>query len=148
MDILYHIVCIRYHIEEMKNQCEYSCETIFHIHHRSEPQTNHMQVLQVLIKQCNLSSRTNQSRTWTSINPFLVNFNRPTCRTQETISQHLGGFLRTSPLDLWLPKIKEWCLWGIIKHGYDAPSGLSHGKPSSKTTFLSDVNEASLPRLE
>jgi len=43
-------------------QC--SCETIFHIHHESEPQTNHMQVL---IEQCNLSSRTNQSRTSTSI---------------------------------------------------------------------------------
>ena len=37
---------------------------------------------------------------------------------------------------------------GIMKHGYHAPSGLSHGKPSSKTTFLSDVNEASLSRPE
>jgi len=33
---------------------------IFHIHRESEPQTNHMHVL---IKQCTLSSRTNQSRT-------------------------------------------------------------------------------------
>ena len=45
-------------------------------------------------EQCNLSSRTNQSRTSTSINPFLVNFNRPTCGTQEIVSlptsQQLG----------------------------------------------------------
>ena len=50
---------------------------------RTPNKTNHMQVL---IEQCNLSSRTNQSRTSTSINPFLVNFNRPTCRTQEIVS--------------------------------------------------------------
>ena len=68
---------------------------IFHIHRKSEPQTNHMQVS---IEQCNLPSHTNQSRTSTSINPFLVNFNRPTCRTQEIVnlptSQPLGRILR------------------------------------------------------
>ena len=103
-------------------------------------------------EQCNLSSRTNQSRTSTSINHFLVNFNRPTCRTQEIVnlptSQPLGRILRIWPLDLWLLKIKEWCPWGIMKHGYDAPLGLSHENPSSKTIFLSDVNEASLSRPE
>jgi len=49
-------------------------------------------------EQCNLSSRTNQSRTSASINPFLVKFNRPTCGIQEIvslpISQPLGRILR------------------------------------------------------
>ena len=89
---------ILYHIENMKNQCEYSCKTIFCIYYRSEPQTNH---IQVLIKQYNLSSCTNQSQTSTPINFLLVNFNRPTCRTVSLpTSQPLGRILCIQPLDL------------------------------------------------
>jgi len=48
-------------------------------------------------EQCNLSSHTNQFQTSTLVNPFLVKFNRPTCRTQEIASlptlQQLGRIL-------------------------------------------------------
>ena len=89
---------ILYHIEDMKNQCEYSCKTIFCIHYRSEPQTNH---IYVLIKQYNLSSCTNQSQTSTPINFLLVNFNRPTCKTVSLPTlQPLDRILCIQPLDL------------------------------------------------
>ena len=61
---------------------------------------------------------------------------------------NLAGFCVSSLQTSDFRKNSTHKVRGIMKHGYDAPSGLCHENPSSKTTFLSDVNEASLSRPE